>query len=369
MKRKAGSYARTARRVGKRVAGALTAATTLGQYFKQAKKRPKARSATRTKTKRKYGHGVVQSTGHGISKSYSVTKYKPMKGLNHVRQNTNLDIFRSVNTNTFLAPTGRQVVGVHVTIGPSRLKQLIIESVSTQVAAYATFGQANRDISRDFWFMNYKSKCTYTNQGPNTIQMEIYDLMYKTDVAYDNILPGGNSTPNEVWERGLKQEAGIDSAQEFRQWSSSGPEDCKLFRQRFKILKKTQVEMHTGANHEHNFTFSYNGKVPMNKIEEMQSFNNQALKGISYVRMVVIRGMPTDDDATWSEGTVTRARAKVISIDEQIYTTRLATAKGRHIAYNNVLEDEMENTYNQNPDGQGIADTVTNVVDALKAFS
>lgn len=366
MKRKAvGSFFRTAKKVATGISAGFKGARKISQFFKKVKKRTDNRSKTKTK---KFGPGVVQSTGHGISKSYSRLKYKPMKGLNWVSKTSNLDIFRTVNTNVFLSGTGRQEAHVGVTLNAQRLKQLMIECQQTNSNALAAFGQTTNDISREFWLLSYQSKCTYTNQGPNTIQMNIYDLMYKNDVGYNSILAQDN--PTEVWQRGLKQEAGIDVANEFTDWSSSRPEDCKLFRQKFRILKKTEIEMHTGANHDHTFTFNYNGKVPVNKIEEMQGFTSQGLRGISYVRMIVLRGMPTDDNATWSDtGKVTRARAKVIAIDEQIYKTRLTTAKGRHVSYNNLLEMAATNTYNQNPDGQGIADTVGNVIDALKAFS
>ena len=65
-------------------------------------------------------------------------------------------------------------------------------------------------------------------------------------------------------------------------------------------------------------------------------------------------------------GVVTRARAKIIMIEEREYVTRLADLKGRHIAYSNSLPTSLTNTFNQNPDSSGVVNTIVN---EIKAFA
>ncbi len=361
---------RAARRAGRLVAGAYTGYTAYQAARQRIKNKPKRPfSTTTTKTKRRKVEAPIVAKGGEISKSRYSLKYKVMKGLPTVRKTTVKDTYRGILSDGATSAIGKQ--GAFVTqpsLRPEDLYVVYDQSLKTNTST-VTLGQIQvNDRTRSFYLENYNSLMTLTNQGPSTIKVDVYDLMHKVDIARTGSLP---TDALSIWNKGLQWEAGIDPVDEVATYPGAKPTDSKLFNQNFKVLKKTSLEMQSGANHEHHFNFNYNGKIAFAKMADYKNFDDNAFKGITISRLIVFRGMPADDSNLPQNGVVTLDKTKLIMVETRSYTTRISSIKGNHLQYADALPDDqaVAHLYNQNPHSRGIVDSVANAVLDAIAFS
>lgn len=327
----------------------------------QQKKKPKFNMPfSNTKTKKKSSTTITGSSGD-ITKSYSSLRYPLMKNISY--RNSDRDVRKVVFSGGILCPQNNQSARSLFNLCSSAgIIDVFNESVQTNTAAQNAFLLSNFNSDRKLWCDSQSYNITLTNQGPSLIKLHIYDCLCQTDLA---------TTPEVSWNQGLQQSAGISPTEEFNFHPGSSPTESATFRKNWRVLKKTTIFMPTACNHEHQFTHKYNGLYNVTRALELQTIApagvEKNMRGITVTPLIVVEGMPGDSIADGDVlGTVTLAPAKVVYVAKTNYNTRLIAVKGRHTAYSNGLSDAPQ-VYQQNPDGQGVNEYISNVVNALIA--
>lgn len=299
------------------------------------------------------------SSGGRTTASKCVKTNKPQVNLKTIRKVTHLDTVRKTQSFSILSSFGLQ--GYYQSpplLNQAELKGVFEQAVQTNPDAELENKIYPTDRERGLWLESVATKTTFSNASPGNVNMEIYDLIAKDDYFGAAI----NNEPVYCYRDGLKYLAGPNFVEEVPEYLGSRLMDSAMFKQKYRILKKTVVEMHTGANHVHHFKFNYQGQLASSKMEQMDGYAYSSLRGITTFQMVFINGMPVDDEPTYATGTVTMDRGKIIAVKELTIRTRISKLKGKHIAYQGVLAPTMTAAVGQNPDGRGVFNTVANSV-------
>lgn len=318
-----------------------------------------ASSRTKTKTKTKNKRQVISNENANISKSKCFLKYPPMKMIK--KGNAPKDVYRYRLSGSTVGALGRQAYGVVVSMtSADEIKQSFLQSIDTTTAAQTAMApNANSEVRKIY--MDYaKAETHITNQGPSSVFISMYDCIARVDNAYN---------PNDAWNIGLTQERGITGTEEGIDNVGARPEDVKYFASQWKILKKTEITLGTGANHVHKVHHSYNGLLNYNKAIQLISqtgVGRAIIKGLTIVSFMVVTGMPVDSINTTTTttpdvGTVTTNMSKIIHITNYEYGTRLLSVKARHVSYPTYLTQPAA-AYGQNVDSQGGFESVTNTL-------
>lgn len=374
------SAARAARRYGPYLKKGMGIIQATQKYARKQNAQKAQKYQYKSKTQRSYVRGtseraIIKSASKGISYSSARLRYKPMDHYKSVCKDHSLDRYRINDSGIILSKYGEQGFKTifQNNLVADQIQHLFDQCIKTSTFAQQTFGQGLNNKEYQFWLDTYKCKTTYTNQGPSTIKMTIYDILCKAD---EPAIASAGTTPEGSWLFGMTKISGIaDATAEASPFVNSKPTDSPQFRQYYRILKTTHVQMQTGSCHEHNFTFTYKGKIPMSKIAQIitnNPINPYQLKGITTYQLAVIQGMPCDDVAAYTDvSTVTLDRAKVIYTTDTEVTTRLSGLKSAKLSYFNNYRDDAATTaaFNQNPDGQGVHNTLLNVSSLTTAFS
>lgn len=321
-----------------------------------------AKGSKRTSSKRKNLQNVelVDTESGGLSKSrYSLT-YKKMKSIN--TKNCTKDINRTMTSGGALSLINRQAAVSVSYLGTSEsIIQLWASSIATDVNFQNAASVTPASTDKKFWCDYQRQKITFTNQGPSLMKFVIYDCLCKVDNC---------ASPEASWDLGLQRQGGINNVDEHTYHPGSSPLDSKIFRTNWKILNKKRIALATGGNHEHSVFHSYNGLYNYAKAYEFNVLTPNAprnIRGHTIVTMIAQHGMPGDDQKVGTTvGVVGLAPTKLIWCVERSYQTRIVDIKSTHTAYGNALQVPV-NLWQQNPDGQGVHNTITNIVEAVTA--
>lgn len=141
-----------------------------------------------------------------------------------------------------------------------------------------------------------------SNSTNASCEVDIYDLKVSRDILNTMQFVANTFTYNvgfvadDYIQQGLLAQQGYDPASPPTifpgQLLSALPTDSRLFRDYFKIVKKTRVFMSPGATHKHTV------KVGVNRfIDELLANNSiRCTKGFATQTMFVVRGMPVSID-------------------------------------------------------------------------
>lgn len=323
----------------------------------------------RPQSSRKFTPSVVQSSGDGISKSSASLYHKPSKSLRLGRKLSPVDIYRTNTTGIINAGFGKQGTGGDDgLLNTKQIRDIYEKSINTTALYDGAAAQSTTAIDKHFYLESQTNTLTLTNQSPNTVKAIIWTLVVKRDRGGTT---AGDFKPKTLWGEGLTQNAGVNWTEETNDYPGSSPMKSKIFKQGFRVVKRVEVEMHSGANHQHTFHFGIHKKMDMELIDGFASDHTWSqMKGLTNFTMVTINGMLCDSSSTFTGGVVTLDQAKVIWREAISFTTRVISIKSKHIDYRTlgVLPTTMTAAYNQNPDGQGVVDTVANVSNVVAAF-
>jgi hypothetical protein len=323
------------------------------------------RKLAKVSTRRRRGNNgsrfeLVATESGGLTKSRYNLKYPKMKSIN--TKNCTKDCNRNVDGGGTISLQNRQNATTVTTLGDTTA---IVNLWNSAIAVNGTYQSAAAinatSTDKKLWCDYQRAKITFTNQGASLMKITIYDVLCKVD----------NCTgPEESWDLGLQRQGGIDPSQEHTYHPGSSPLDSKIFRTNWKILNKKRVALGSGANHEHIFSHSYNGLYNFSKAYEFNQLTptlSRNLRGMTLKTMVVCHGMPGDDENRGDAiGIVGLVPTKLIWCVERSYQTRIVDLKSTLTAYGNQLLLGL-NLWQQNPDGQGIHSSITNIVEAVTA--
>jgi hypothetical protein len=132
------------------------------------------------------------------------------------------------------------------------------------------------------------SKCNIqsdiTNTSSNPIVMDIYDIMAKRDFPLLNEVDVAND-PVNMWTTGIVDAGGDANAPTVY---GQKPFMSGRFTRNFKVKKITTVQLAQGSTHMHRVAICPNQQISNEMLQASDGYFN----GLTYVTMIVIRGLP-----------------------------------------------------------------------------
>lgn len=220
-------------------------------------------------------HGPIQNPGNIVTQSYYSAYSKPRFGA-LVRKNASSPNYSVVNEpGTFEALSGFQGANV---VGCQQQSSML--AILNAMPATAPVG----NFTRRFLLERSELKTTYTNASSASAILTLYDIALKQDCDISN--------PFNAWRDGVAMSTTLPGATP--PWAVLGiqPWHSQQFKQFFKIIKTTVVNLAAGASHQHNVKVTPN--IVMNEQRIRENIN---YKGISYYTLAVVKGVPVCDDA------------------------------------------------------------------------
>lgn len=195
------------------------------------------------------------------------------------------DIFQ-INQGTDISPNvGYQLFRDYFALNVPRLKQL-----AATVPGGA--GDTQPNLKR-FIVENVQTELTLTNQSNAAAEIEIYDIVCRRDVdASWTITTGGNTyiaagQPSSYVEIGCDIASGALPTSGQEQIIGASPYDSQLFKDYFRVVRKTHVMLLSGGTHRHSAQHMVNGIVETALLND----NTAMLKGLTIGSMLCVRGV------------------------------------------------------------------------------
>lgn len=149
---------------------------------------------------------------------------------------------------------------------------------------------------------SWQSEMVFTNTTSASVEMEFYDICLKRDTFAGNYTtnttvpvtyPINIGSPSEYWRAGALMNANLadTTTQPLTpsNFMGSSPFDSQLFRDYFKVLKRTRVLLTQGGSHRHFVIFHPNACIDDSLINNV---NKPGLQGLSMWTLVVAKGLP-----------------------------------------------------------------------------
>jgi len=150
---------------------------------------------------------------------------------------------------------------------------------------------------------NVVSELTMTNSTNASAEIEIWDLVLKRDLpSTANYSVGATNyittaDPVSYWQQGACASEGVSGLVSPLPSSfiGSSPFDSVLFKQYFKIKKRTQIMMPQGSTHRHTIVLKPNRLLDQFLGTAYGGGGLSALRGLTQFTMVNIKGVPVSD--------------------------------------------------------------------------
>jgi len=297
--------------------------------------------------------GCSRGTTMGMTNSYTTNNYKKMTGFSLAKKLSQQDIYRINDHGFHFSNYGVQAGKVIQTaLDGTDLKNMFARLITNNANMNLLQNVYNNDKERQLWLESYTTNAIITNFGPSTIIVKIYDLLAKADKYYADI------EPMTLWNTGLVATRGNTYIHGYEAYFPSSPTDSDHFNRYWKVLNTTTIQLDSGRHHNHHYTSSYTGLLPITKAMMESGDNIWVYRGITVKQLVVVHGLPacaqdafvTDPEAA---DEVTIDRAKIGYVTSECYKARLLIQRGKMTTYENELSDVIANYAQQNPDGQG----------------
>lgn len=298
------------------------------------------------KINRKFENVAPQATGMSFSRC--VVKYPQMKGFTGALKMAPTDIYRISDRFYYTSLVGEQgahnlyhyvangVVPAHTgVLTVQHIQTLIARMVRTSGDAESTFGSKIGASLQRIWLNKMTVNTMYTNQGPGTMVMYIYDCIANSAKA---------TLPRTDWDIGIDQAEGNSAWQDVSSGANFGsrPQENEYFNKMWKVKKVSRIELHTGGSHQHNFSFSYNGLLPIEEVGDRPITNN-AIKGVTCNQLLIIHGTPVDNTNAFALNTgsseVSIDQTKVVGTTTCTVYTKMLSSKAKKIYSTNQLPD------------------------------
>lgn len=172
---------------------------------------------------------------------------------------------------------------------------------------------------------NYMNEMTMTNTTNASCEVEIYDLTLKKDLlvqfAYEEAANTYvvNGSPEAYWEVGTRLMSGQADAVSPPNSTVLGasPFDSQLFKDYFKVQKRTRVMLSQGASHRHFVTLNVNKVIDDAFVQTSQQIIGH--KGITVYTMLVVRGFPQTTGNVEDPGVSTTCPCQLAIVNQQRY--------------------------------------------------
>ena len=155
-----------------------------------------------------------------------------------------------------------------------------------------------------FVLEDYQSEITLSNTTTASVELELYDIVLKRDLLASAIYTTAtspplvytiNGTPSDYWDQGSLLNANLPptTAHPYpSEFLGSSPFDSQLFRDQFKVMKRTRILLTQGGSHRHFVVLKPHKLIDDSMILFSTGTARDALVGITTFTMAVVRGLP-----------------------------------------------------------------------------
>lgn len=180
-----------------------------------------------------------------------------------------------------------------------------------------------------------------TNEAPGACEIDIWDLIC-------NCSTSSYATPTSQWVQGLVDEEG--PATDTVNMLYSIPTMTKRFNLNWKVIKRTRLELGAGRSHRH--TCYYRPNII---IDSQYANTFQMIKGVTRAIMVTVKGLPSDTSNTYTVGTVTTGRIKVVGIHDVKYDSCMISSQPKNINFQNTIGTSDVYEFNEGAGTENLA--------------
>lgn len=331
--------------------------------------------------KRPHLEKIFRPPSSGVSHSTTSLNHKGLKIAKSLKSLMPILRYRDFFTtgiNTNVAATGFisgvQTVGnvLNTFVGPdiTSLTNIGLKRYSgtTQVGPQLS-GQSNTQQSFKILLSHVSTTSSFTNAGSDCVILDIYDCISKKDytsTTYADPLTDWNQGVIDTTLGGTDYPTGAASGYRYAyNIPFTTPAESVLFMMKWKIVKRTKVELGLGRAHEHVFEYSPNKIVDTELYAANSSAstgNYQNTKGLTHYQFVVARSifLDTVNSSTSVTGTTSLGPVKVLVGGTRSFSFKLLSDQPTNVAYNSNMFDttvgSTQYTYNE---GSGTQATVT----------
>ena len=147
------------------------------------------------------------------------------------------------------------------------------------------------NVTRKFLLESVSGEVMLQNQTNMNTRVVLYDIIARRSVDSQTSLNVGVWMPSQAWATG-EQNEGVSANNNIL--IGSTPFQSSQFTTYFKVLKATHQLMAPGQTHIHRIKFTPNRVLS----GEEQNNNNGNIKGLTVYTMMVISGVPCDNNST-----------------------------------------------------------------------
>ena len=148
------------------------------------------------------------------------------------------------------------------------------------------------NVTRKYLLESVSGEIMLQNQTNMNTRVILYDIIARRTIDSQTALNTGPWMPSTAWSVGEYNET-VGSAANNTVIGST-PFQSSQFTTYFKVLKATHQLMAPGQTHVHRFKFTPNRVL----LGEEEQINNGNIKGLTIYTMMVISGVPCDNNAT-----------------------------------------------------------------------
>lgn len=165
----------------------------------------------------------------------------------------------------------------------SWLNQTDVQNIFTKVPSTSTVQPGYYKTTRCV-VGSLQGEVMMTNSSLASCYVEIYDIARKRDANKTEFV--WTQDPLTAWIRGIQDSTGL--GQTDFQFLKASPFDSQVFKDWFKVVKRTRIELSQGATHKHGVLLNPNKLVDAS----MPNFVDGDYAGLTMYTMVVFYGQP-----------------------------------------------------------------------------
>jgi len=312
------------------------AMTKLQRAFRGKKAAGRLGLKTKTKTvllqrRKKQSRQLVKSSSSGIaSKSVFSLYHKP---------SYTAKLLKTVGApNMYTSQRVGQTIGAYGFQASSLVPHISVDLLKIQAGNLGlNTGTVATSGSGRYVMDSYQSELMLTNATNSACEVEIYDIACKRDLLVENeeFIGGAISDyypwngligPIDAWRLGLAIANGANpaSASDYHNYFGASPFDSQIFKNYFKVLKRTNVQMPCGASHSH-----WNFAKP-NRVVEQSLYNDSktfAKAGLTFFTMWVVKGYPINANGETVTATTSEVQLNYVNAVRTKYTRVLDSSQ------------------------------------------
>lgn len=265
-----GALAAGAYRYARRRSGSSSKRLSRGGVAKRLAYRS-TRTLTRTKSRTKVQN--VGASAAGNSRSYFTAKGRVWKTpAKLIKQLTAPAMYMVDNSDRIESNNGEQ----HATYMPY-LDQTTLTYMATNCQLISESGK--------YMITGVQAELMLTNQDSGNSRVTLYDMVSRRDTQESDII--------DQWNDGLANNSGTTGNTRTHRNLGVTPYQSQELCGKWKILKKTVIQMSAGQSHVHRVRHKLNTMINNSLIGDYNYVH-----GISFVTLIVVHGMPYNDETT-----------------------------------------------------------------------